>query len=125
MSDIQRYINRIDPVNFLTKTALLHYQMEVVHPFESGNGKIGCLLILLYLFKKGILTHTALPVSEVLLANKVEYFDRIAAVYNYGHYEQWVKFFLRMISLSATTSNQRIEKMIQLRKRYLDLISVT
>ena len=119
MADIQRFVKRVDTIDPLIKNALLHYQLEVVHPFESGNGKIGRILILMYLFNSNMLTHTILPLSEFFEANKVEYFDRIKAVHNRGHYEQWVKFFLSMLAISAETSVQRIEKIIQLRNKNL------
>jgi Fic family protein len=122
MADIQRFIKRNDNIDVLIKVALLHYQLEVVHPFESGNGKIGRILILMYLFEKQILSHTLIPISEFLEAHKVEYFDRIKAVHNRGDYEQWVKFFLSMLAVVTDISIRQIEKALQLRDRNIALI---
>jgi len=116
MLDIQKFIGRIDTMDILIKAALLHYQLEVVHPFESGNGKIGRILTLMYLFKTGILTNGFLPISEFFEAHKIEYFDRIKAVHNLGEYEQWIKFFLKALIVSANTSLKRIENILQLRE---------
>lgn len=122
MTDIEKFIGRNDTIDRLIKAALLHYQIEVVHPFESGNGKIGRILILMYLFEMKMLTRTFLPISEFLHSNKVEYFDRIKAVYNLSEYEQWVKFFLKAFIVSADTSLKQIENALQLRNKNLLLI---
>jgi len=122
MNDIQKFIERNDTIDILIKTALLHYQMEVVHPFESGNGKIGRILILMYLFKTGILTSTFLPISEVFESHKVEYFDRLKAVHNLGEYEQWVKFFLKALIMSADNLMRQIKSSLELRNNNLELI---
>jgi Fic family protein len=122
MNDMQRYIKREDAIDALIKTALLHYQLEAVHPFESGNGKIGRILIALYLFEKNVLRHTLLPISEFLQTHKVEYFDRIRAVHDFGKYEQWVKFFLQVLAATADTTIKRTEKALRLRERNMELI---
>ena len=122
MVDIQNYIKREDSIDALIKTALLHYQLEVVHPFESGNGKIGRIVIALFLQESKILSHAMLPISEFLEINKVEYFDRLKAVYNSGNYEQWIKFFLTMLFLSANIMNKQIGKAMRLRKKNLGII---
>ena len=82
MADVQEYIKRKDAIDTLIKVALLHYQIEAVHPFESGNGKIGRIVFAQYLYKIGLLKSTMLPVSELLLMDKVEYFDRLNAVHS-------------------------------------------
>jgi len=125
MNDIQRYIKRVDNIDILIKTALLHYQLEAIHPFQSGNGKIGRILIALYLFKKKVLGHTLLPISEFLAANKVEYFDRIKAVHDFGKYEQWIKFFLTALAATADTALQRLEKALQLREKNITTIKTS
>jgi len=122
MADIQKFIERNDTIDLLIKTALLHYQIEVVHPFESGNGKIGRILILTFLFETKILTGTFLPISEFFKSHKVEYFDRIKAVHNLGQYEQWVKFFLQGLINVADTAIRQIESTLQLKDKNLALI---
>ncbi len=117
MIDIQKFIKRKDSIDALIKTALLHYQLEVVHPFESANGKIGRILIALSLFHNNIAKQALLPISEFLEVNKVEYFDRIRAVHNFGEYEQWVKFFLKGIGVTADLCLRRIDALIQYREK--------
>lgn len=122
MMDIQKFIRRTDATDTLIKAALLHYQIEVVHPFESGNGKIGRIVMLLYLFKMKILTSSILPISEFFETHKVEYFDRIKAVHNLGEYEQLIKFFLKALIISADVSIRQIENVLQLRNKNLAII---
>jgi Fic family protein len=101
MSDLEKYINSDDNLNVLIRAALIHYQFETIHPFLDGNGRVGRLLILLFLMQKGILSAPALYVSYFLKKNRVEYYDRLTAVRDNGDFEQWVKFFLRAVYESA------------------------
>jgi Fic family protein len=123
MKDIQEYIKRDDSTNLLIKAALLHYQLEAVHPFESGNGKIGRILIAQYLYETGLLKSTLLPISEFLLIDKVEYFDRINAVHYWGRFEQWIKYFLKIVGVAAETTLSHIEAVIKLREQYVAQIN--
>jgi Fic family protein len=122
MTDLQAYLKREDGTDPLIKSALFHYQLEAIHPFESGNGKSGRISIAQYLFEANILRHTLLPISEFLLMDKVEYFDRLNAVHYWGSYEQWIKFFLKIIGDSAKTTLQSVEAAIGLREKHLAVI---
>lgn len=116
IADVQEYIRRKDPIDPLVKAAMLHYQLEAIHPFESGNGRIGRILIALYLFETGLLRHTLLPISEFLLMDKVEYFDRLNAIHYWGRYEQWIKFFLKILEAASSTTFRRVEAALKLRE---------
>ena len=122
MADVQEYIRREDAIDTLIKAALLHYQIEAIHPFESGNGKIGRIAIAQYLYETGLLRSTLLPISEFLLMEKVEYFDRLDAVHYKGRYEQWIMFFLRIIETAADTALRCVEAAIKQRERHILLI---
>ena len=63
MADVQKYIGREDAIDPLIKAAMLHYQIEAIHPFESGNGKLGRIVVAQYLNKTGLLKSTLLPIS--------------------------------------------------------------
>lgn len=93
MSDLEKYINSEDSLNVLIQAALLHYQFETIHPFLDGNGRIGRLLITLFLIEKKVLKTPALYISYYLKQNRIEYYDRMSEVRNKDNYEQWVKFF--------------------------------
>ena len=122
MADIQEYIKREGTIDPLIKTALLHYQLEAIHPFVSGNGKLGRILIAQQLFEAGMLRQTILPISVFLLMEKVEYFDRLDAVHYWGRYEQWIKFFLKALEASAKITLQHMEAAINWRRQYISAI---
>lgn len=102
MSDLEKYINADDDdLDILIRSALIHYQFETIHPFLDGNGRIGRLLITLFLMEKGLLATPVLYISYFLKKNRIEYYDRLTEVRNKGNYEQWVKFFLQAVLESA------------------------
>lgn len=102
MSELERYINGNEAYDPLIQAALIHYQFETIHPFLDGNGRIGRLLILLYLMERKLLSKPVIYVSYFLKMNQVEYYDRISEVRRNGNYEQWVCFFLRSVSKAAS-----------------------
>ena len=122
MSDLEKYINSEDSLNVLIQAALLHYQFETIHPFLDGNGRIGRLLITLFLIEKKVLKTPALYISYYLKQNRIEYYDRMSEVRNKDNYEQWVKFFLRAIHFSAEDASQTIEKLSGLHDRNMEKI---
>jgi Fic family protein len=111
MSDLEKYINADDDLDVLIRAALIHYQFETIHPFLDGNGRIGRLLVTLYLMNKKALSAPALYLSYSLKKNRVEYYDRMTEVRAKGNYEQWVKFFLRAILVSAADAVETIHKL--------------
>lgn len=108
MSDLEKYINSDDTLDPLIQAALIHYQFETTHPFLDGNGRVGRLLITLFLMEKKILTTPALYISYYLKTNRVEYYDRMTQVRRTGDYEQWIKFFLQAFSESAKDAVETI-----------------
>ncbi len=123
MSDLEKYINGDDSTNILTQSALIHYQFETIHPFLDGNGRIGRLLITLFLMEKGMLTTPALYISYFLKKNRIEYYDRMSEVRRNGNYEQWVKFFLQAIYESAEDATLTIDKLTALHDKNITFIN--
>jgi Fic family protein len=123
ISDLEKYINADDDLDALIRAALIHYQFETIHPFLDGNGRIGRLLITLFLLEKGVLRAPALYISYFLKKNRVEYYDRMAEVRNKGAYEQWVKFFLQAISESAEDAVDKIQKLSALHAKNAEIVS--
>jgi Fic family protein len=101
MSDLEKYMNSEDTLDTLIQAALIHYQFESIHPFLDGNGRVGRLLITLFLMEKKVLSSPVLYISYFLKINRIEYYDRMSEVRVKGNYEQWVKFFLRAVAESA------------------------
>lgn len=114
MSDLEKYMNGDDSLDPLIQAALIHYQFETTHPFLDGNGRVGRLLITLFLMEKGILSHPALYISYFLKMNRIEYYDRMTQVRKTGDYEQWVMFFLQALSDSAGDAIQTIDELTAL-----------
>lgn len=114
MSDLEKYMNGDDSLDPLIQAALIHYQFETTHPFLDGNGRVGRLLITLFLMEKGILSHPALYISYFLKMNRIEYYDRMMQVRKTGDYEQWVMFFLQALSDSAGDAIQTIDALTAL-----------
>ena len=123
MSDLEKYINTDDDLDALIQAALIHYQFETIHPFLDGNGRVGRLLITLFLMDKGILTTPALYISYFLKKNRVEYYDRMTEVRTKGNYEQWIIFFLQAIMESAGDATSTIDELITLHDTNTSVIS--
>ncbi len=123
MSDLEKYINADDDLDILIRSALIHYQFETIHPFLDGNGRIGRLLITLFLMEKGLLTTPVLYISYFLKKNRIEYYDRLTEVRNKGNYEQWVKFFLQAVLESAQDAAITIDRLTALHDKNIAVIS--
>ena len=117
MSDLEKYINIEDGQDELIRAALIHYQFETIHPFLDGNGRIGRLLITLYLMEKKVLSTPALYISYFLKRNRVEYYDRMTEVRRNGSYEQWVRFFLQAVEECARDAIETIDRLTVLHEK--------
>ena len=117
MSDLEKYINESDKYDPLIQAALIHYQFETIHPFLDGNGRIGRLLILLYLMEKKLLSKPVIYVSYFLKMNQIEYYDRISEVRRNGNYEQWVGFFLEAVASAAQDALESVGKLSALHEK--------
>lgn len=122
MNNLEKYINEDDEIDNLIKIALIHYQFETIHPYLDGNGRIGRLLITLFLIEKKILTTPSLYISYFLKKNRIEYYDRLTEVRNKGNYEQWIKFFLNALNESAQDAIKTIEILNNLRYKNISII---
>jgi Fic family protein len=122
MPALEKYMNEDKRYDALVRVALIHYQFETIHPFLDGNGRIGRLLILLYLMEQQLLRKPVIYVSYFLKKNQVEYYDRIAEVRRSGNYEQWVHFFLEAVRAAAVDAMDSIQKLSKLHDRNLAIL---
>lgn len=122
IADLEKYMNREDDMDVLIRAALIHYQFETIHPFLDGNGRIGRLLIVLFLMDQKVLGTPSLYVSYFLKKNRVEYYDRLSEVRRKGNYEQWVKFFLLAILEAAKDAVEITKKLAELHDRNIAMI---
>lgn len=120
LSDLEKYINTDGGLDDLIKIALIHYQFETIHPFLDGNGRVGRLLIVLYLLEKKAIKTPSLYLSFYLKENRIEYYDRMTAVRESGDYEQWVKFFIEGIYVSGQSAIETADELIAIRNSNLE-----
>ena len=125
MSDLEKFINENVDYDPLIRVALIHYQFETVHPFLDGNGRIGRLLILLYLMEQGLLAKPVIYISYFFKKNQVEYYDRISEVRRSGNFEQWIRFFLEAVSKAASDSLEAIRQLSALHDRNIEKLPKT
>jgi len=117
MDKLEMYINTDEETDVLIRAALIHYQFETIHPFLDGNGRIGRLLVILFLLEKGLLSAPTLYISYFLKMNRTEYYDRLMLVRQKGNYEQWVRFFLRAVYESASDAVASVDLLIALHEK--------
>ena len=115
MENLVEYINNSKKSTELIKAGIMHYQFETIHPFRDGNGRIGRLLISLFLCNTKILSQPLLYLSAYLKKYQKEYNQRLFNVSSKGEIENWLKFFLKAIKIQ---SDEALEKAIQLDNYY-------
>ena len=123
MSALETYMNAEDTLDPLIRTALVHYQFETIHPFLDGNGRIGRLLITLFLMEQNLLSTPALYISYFLKQNRIEYYDRMTEVRRAGNYEQWILFFLRAVAASAEDAVAAIDCLHALHEKNVTVLT--
>lgn len=122
MSDIEKLANDdINPLPDLLKAAIIHYQFETVHPFLDGNGRVGRLMITLYLVSKGILKRPILYLSDFFEKHKTLYYDNLMRVRTHNDINQWFKFFLSGVIETAKSGVATFDGIMQIQQS-LDLI---
>jgi Fic family protein len=117
MSDLEKFLNNDNtPVPHLIKIGIAHYQFETIHPFLDGNGRIGRLLITLYLVSHNLLHKPTLYLSDFFEKNRDTYYDNLTRVRTQNDLKQWLKFFLEGVRVTSESSIQTFKSIIQLRE---------
>lgn len=124
MSDLEKFANDdLNPLPDLLKIGIIHYQFETIHPFLDGNGRVGRLLITLYLVNKGILKQPILYLSDFFERNRSLYYDNLMRTRTHNDMTQWLKFFLTGVIEIAQKGVDTFDAILQLKKELEQKIS--
>ena len=118
MSDLEKFLHN-DSINVpaLIKIGIAHYQFETIHPFLDGNGRIGRLLITLFLVDQKILQKPLLYLSAWFEKNKGLYYDNLTFVRSKNDMTQWLKYFLAGVAETAENATQTLSAILELKAR--------
>jgi Fic family protein len=115
-SDLVKYMQDDNQPDRLVQAAIAHYQFEAFHPFADGNGRVGRIIIPIYLFEKGVTSYPNLYVSEFLETYRRDYYDSLNCVSNNGDWNTWISFFLRAVREQAKITKARVDAIDKLYK---------
>jgi len=118
LGDWEKYLHERESFPPLIQCALMHSQFESIHPFVDGNGRIGRLLITLFLCERGHLSQPLLYLSGFLEAHRSEYYDKLQKIREEGDWIGWVDFFLRGVAEQARDALECAERILGLKERY-------
>ena len=118
MGDLEKFLNNTDiHVPYLIRIGMVHYQFEAIHPFLDGNGRIGRLLITLYLVDQKVLKKPTLYISDFIEKNRSHYYNNLTDVSERNNIVQWLKFFLVGIAETANQAIDTFNKILALRNK--------
>jgi len=124
LSDLEKFWHNDKlQLPYLIKTAISHYQFETIHPFLDGNGRIGRLTITLYLIDVSILDKPVLYLSHFLNQNRTKYFQLLSQVRKENNMDQWLKFFLKGVTSTSKKGINTLQKAVNLKRDYDNLIN--
>ena len=126
MGDLEKFLNN-DQIQSppLLKIAIAHYQFETIHPFLDGNGRIGRLLITLFLVKEGLLEKPLLYLSTFFETPKDLYYDNLSAIRTKNDMAQWIKYFLVGIEQTASLAVETLSSILEFKNETENLIRGT
>ena len=122
LNDLEKYINENNKVVNLIKIALIHYQFETIHPFLDGNGRMGRLLIILFLKEQGLIEYPVLYLSYFFKRNRNKYYELLNNIRIKGEFEEWIKFFMKGICEISENAITSIQKIVELKKHDIEKI---
>jgi len=119
MSDLEKFAHNEElHLPPLIKIGVMHYQFETIHPFLDGNGRIGRLMVPLFLISEGILKEPVLYLSDYLEKHREEYYDRLTQVRDKGDMNGWLLFFLDGVAETASKGVQTFNEVLRLKEHW-------
>lgn len=122
LSEWEKYIHEED-LDVMVQLAIVHAQFEIIHPFLDGNGRIGRILIPLFLFHKGIIHEPVFYMSQYLENNRQNYYDALKAITDNNEWTLWLRFFLKGIIEQAENNIEQARLIIELYESYKNQIT--
>ncbi|MCF4166915.1 Fic family protein [Zavarzinia compransoris] len=113
MTAWENYLH-VEAPDILIQLAVIHAEFEAVHPFLDGNGRLGRLIVPLFLFNRGLLARPCFYLSEYLDGHRDEYYAALLAVSRIGDWTGWCAFFLRALTEQAKSNQQRVQAILDL-----------
>jgi len=123
-TNFEKYLNSDDEKDKLVQIAVAHYQFEAIHPFLDGNGRVGRLIITLFLYNQKLLSHPFLYLSEFFEEHRQDYYNLLRGVSEKQDWEDWIKFFLNALTVQAQKAEEAGKKILLLHREYKEKITV-
>lgn len=121
-SNLEKYLNSNEERDELVQIAIGHYQFEAIHPFLDGNGRVGRLIISLFLYEKKLLAHPFLYLSEFFEEHRQDYYDLLREVSEEQNWIGWIKFFLTALETQAKKTEDTGRLILKLHDAYKEKI---
>jgi Fic family protein len=122
LGDWENFLHQRESLPLLIQCALMHYQFETIHPFLDGNGRVGRLLITLFLCEREALPYPLLYLSAYFEQFRSEYYDLLLAVSREGHWERWLEFFLTGVIVQSNHAIESARRIINQREEYRQML---
>jgi len=116
LDNLEKYIHAVER-DAVVQIGLIHAQFELIHPFLDGNGRVGRILIPLFLYTRELISRPAFYLSAYLETNRAEYYQRLARISSAGDYQGWAEFFLAAVAEQAHDEINRVRAMWALYQR--------
>jgi len=118
LSDLERFLHDTDDIPLLVKIGVAHAQLETIHPFLDGNGRIGRLLITFLLTERGVLRKPVLYLSHHFKRHRSAYYDHLQAIRDRGDWEGWLAFFLQGVADVSAQASETARRILALREEH-------
>jgi Fic family protein len=118
LSDLEKFIHSQERLPDILKVAIIHYQFETIHPFLDGNGRIGRIIVPLYLLSKKQLDKPCFYISHYLERNRLQYYNKLNNVRVVNDLLGWIKFFLQAVITTAKEAKEKFKKVMNVVDSY-------